>query len=775
MARPRKYATEEERKAAQREQARLRKQRYREKHGEREKADKVAKRMLKKMAELLDPQDGTWEPQFVGVDGESFVTGELLPDGTPKQAYVMLYRSDMPYVLKPKTAKEWREGLSTARCLDYLSRKSAGGRKGTAIVGFFLNFDFEWILKDLSQDEYKRLQKGETIEYGNGLYKLTWIPSKFLNIERMIFSDWMNGGTNADNPEKPPRTYTVRIMDTQGFFQSSFISALEKWGFKDDPRLEIIRSGKAARGGFERQDWDEVAKYNSMELELLCELMQKVYTAFKEAYREAGLSFNRINAHSWSGPGVFANDFLRQTMWAEEHPPVASEIAEQFWKDNESFLPDEVNRPYPFSMAYYGGRIELSTIGRCGNVYNYDINSAYPYALSLLPAWSPDDFVYRSALSPEDVEEIYRSRRMGMYRVLFTFPDGWDWYPFPVRLVWHGSPNVFYPFTGDTWVMSPELFAMYDTLTPEERQRVVILSALELKGTEGYGDALRRMPEERLCVTARYTLKMADIRLKLKKTGGEAEKGLKLILNSEYGKTVQQVGSARYFSDFASAWITSVCRSLLWRALAPEKDTGNIIMTMTDGLYSKVPLRFCEERVTPALGDWEPEAFEYFETFKPGVYRYVKGGKMSYKVRGFLAPTPEEKERLFAEIDRAMREPGYVGSFPSRNFQSRNITLDGWSREAYRYQFYEDDKEIKSDLSAKRDTIDDWKIPDGAESRLFPPKKGDWMNVSHGYKLKFQKDEEDILPAEDTPEAIQEFLARYDAKANIETFLDSWE
>jgi hypothetical protein len=533
-------------------------------------------------------------------------------------------------------------------------------------------------------------------------------------------------------------------------------------------------------------------RYNKTEMDLLEELMMKVYESFRAAYEAVGLDF-RVNSQTWSGPGVFANDFLKQTFWKEQHSEMDELARKAFARRKSDFFGNEVSAGYPFSLAYYGGRIELAGVGRFGKVYNYDINSAYPYALSLLPMWGPDSFEYVPYVGPATAPETraFLARRpMGMYAVRFSFPHGWTWYPFPVRDYTYGSPNVFYPRQGFTHVMSPELFAVLDTLTDEELEHVEIVDALILKGTDGYGDALTRMPEEKLCTTARQTLRMAAVRLDCKAaskrlgtpqekpgdaTLATAEKALKLILNSLYGKTVQQVGSHKYYSDFASAWITSVCRSLLWRALAPERATSNVLMCMTDGIYARVPLPFPSNRLTTNLGDWEAEEFDAMETFKPGVYRYWDAEGCHYKVRGFLTPTTEDKERLWALIWDALRT-GNVGHFPAKMFLTRNLALEGWRREPWCRQFYVDQKEIRAELETKRAPHDvtGWLIPAGADLQFFAPKRPNDLNNSKGYALAF----EDVPvpdPEDDDPETLERYLQEYDARIGVEEFFDSGE
>lgn len=786
-----KYETEEQRLEARREQKRksesARRARQAEEGGrevlprkkfatEEERKKAVIEREQKKQAnrkEKRKKEKKPWTPKFVGLDGESFDTGELLPDGSPKQAYYLLLRSDKEPLFTGKP-------LSTQECLFYLTGNIPSK---TAFVGYFLNFDFEWILKDLEEWEYNALRAGDKItpEDGAGMFQLQWFVGKKLVIHRLKASAFKK----PHELREPKDYYMTTFQDSAGFFQSSFVGALNKWGFQDDERLRIIKEGKAARGAFQLEDFEKWNEYNRMEMELLVELMHKVYDSFKQGYESAGLGY-AVHSGTWAGPGWFANDFLKQTGWNEEHLPIDPTLGAEFATYKKEFFGNDAALAYPFSLAYYGGRIELAAVGKfTGKSYNYDIKSAYPYALSLLPRWTAKDFeLHRNIgnVAEKGAKEFLSRRLMGMYGVRFQFPVDWTWYPFPIRETPGGSPTVFYPSQGETNIMSPELFAVLDTLTPEELRYVSITYAVILKGSDGYGDALSRMPEARLSQTAKKTLTMADVRLQAKaaskrvgtpkeregdKVLAMAEKALKLILNSLYGKTVQQVGSHKYYNDFASAWITSTCRALLWRAAAPERKTHNLIMTMTDGIYSLVKLPFPEARMTEALGDWDDEKFTYFETFKPGIYRYVDKDGMHFKVRGFLAPTDEDKEKLF-ELIWASVSRGTIGDFPASQFIPRTLAKTNWKRESYLRQFQKDTKIIESELKTKRepDDVTGWLLPENKENAFFTPKLGYGfrLNQSKGYALDFEAKR---LEVEDEDDETR-FLAYYDSIIGLE-------
>ena len=275
-------------------------------------------------------------------------------------------------------------------------------------------------------------------------------------------------------------------------------------------------------------------------------------------------------------------------------------------------------RENPFAAAFYGGRIEAAAVGEFrGPHYDYDINSAYPYAIANLPAWEAEDLVWVEGYDP--------ARRMGMYFVEWACPPGAAFYPFPYRA---GTGNVFYPPAGRGWYMSPEV----DAALSVWGQAITVSHGYVLQGTDGSGDGLSRLPDAKLCTTGKKIAEMAVVRLKAKKEGLSWEKALKLLMNSVYGKTIQQVGSHKFLNAFAASWITSTCRAIIARKIGRDTD-NRIISVMTDGILSRHPL---EVDLGENLGQFEKKEFDHIIQFMPGVYllENTQTGKRESKYRG---------------------------------------------------------------------------------------------------------------------------------------------
>lgn len=283
------------------------------------------------------------------------------------------------------------------------------------------------------------------------------------------------------------------------------------------------------------------------------------------------------------------------------------------WALLDDQIPDKENlkdiadlTEFPFAAAFYGGRIECAAVGEFNQpvrdpLRDYDINSAYPFAISNLPWWDAEDLRY--------VEGFDHKNRIGMYLVEWKCPPGCNFYPFPFR---SKTGNVFYPREGKGWYMDPEVNAAREVWG----DAVHVLHGYVLKDTDGAGDGLTKLPEHKLCTTAKKIDEMAKVRLKAKAEKLSYEKALKLVMNSVYGKLIQQVGSHKFLNPFAASWITCTCRAIISRTIGQDKE-NSIISIMTDGILSRKELPV---NIGTNLGEFELKTFDQAIQFMPGVY-----------------------------------------------------------------------------------------------------------------------------------------------------------
>jgi len=127
-------------------------------------------------------------------------------------------------------------------------------------------------------------------------------------------------------------------------------------------------------------------------------------------------------------------------------------------------------------------------------------------------------------------------------------------------------------------------------------------------------------------------------RAALKKAGDGAHVGLKLGLNSMYGKLAQQIGwdpgpplkLPPYHSLEWAGWVTSHCRAQVYRAAMSAPD--DIIAFETDAVFARTPL---DLSIGERLGEWEATEYSSLTYLKSGMYFGTKtNGTEVEKMRG---------------------------------------------------------------------------------------------------------------------------------------------
>lgn len=494
---------------------------------------------------------------FVGWDGEG-----ITYEGNKAQSYVLFGASTGDRISKPD--------LSTIDCLNLML--SVEVQHPDAIhVGFAFQYDVNMILRDLSRKYLLRLYHTHKCTWKG--YRLEYRPGKWINVRY--------GST------------TMRLFDVWGFFQSSFVTACEKFLGKDDPELDGIRKGKAARQSFTYDQLETfIVPYWEGELRLLVRLMDSL----RDDLTDAGLP-----VASWHGPGAVANTVFRQH-------DISSHM--------NSEIPKEVNRAAQY--AYAGGRFELFQAGHYpGTVWQYDINSAYPTAISQLLSLQAATWRYVKRFIPGSfgVWHIrYNDKRN--VRHSFSAPN-----PLFYRDI---LGNVSYPQLVEGWYWTPEA-ALVD---PEQIDGGWIATGTET--TRPFA----------------FVEEMYDRRQQWKSYGKSAEKALKLALNSLYGKMAQRTGWQQE-GDPLPKWhqlewagfVTSTTRATLWEAmtvLSTEQQRTNpslIIATETDAVFSTQPLPL---PIGKGLGQWEVTEYKWLTYLQNGLYYgETKDGTLIEKYRGF--------------------------------------------------------------------------------------------------------------------------------------------
>lgn len=491
---------------------------------------------------------------FIGVDGEGWTTDRVHHYVTLTVGTQTLHKEGLP--------------LSSMECLAFLSSRPVISNQ--YYVSFYFDYDVTMILRDIAQLEPDVARKlfvpsrpGEMVWYKG--YGIAYRPKKFFKVKR-----W-----TPDNSSP-----VVAIHDVQGFFQSSFVVALNKFDIGTPEQRQRIADMKQRRSSFTSDQLREIIGYSEEECRLLAELVAKLRDATHLA---------RINAAPYEGPGDMARRALdkyygknRHTSSLEHTPNVIHDVS---------------------TKSYYGGRFEILAHGPIGApVYEYDIKSAYPYAMSHLPCL------------------IHGSWKRGIHSPLYLAEIEWQMVggygkamPFPVR---RKDGTIYYPTRGHGWYWSHEL---HDGISG-----VTVLNAWSF---------MRQCD----CQPFAWVPEIYLERLAMEADKPGSGIALKLMLNTLYGKLAQQRPvKGTYFNMVYASLITSMTRGRVYRAYLDNPKS--ILMFATDAVFSTLPPERIklDAAIGTELGQWEignnGKPFTDMVIFQPGVY--FDGLSAAFKTRG---------------------------------------------------------------------------------------------------------------------------------------------
>jgi hypothetical protein len=508
--------------------------------------------------------------------------------------------------------------LRTTDMLDLLL-SVASANPGASHVWFNGDYDVNQILRELPWSALISLKHKGKVNWRG--YLLEHIPGKIFKVSK-------------------DGVY-VRIDDCFSFFRCRFDKALDKWQIGSGALRSEISEGKDKRDRFYYSDIDYIRHYWSWEVRLGCHLMEKI----KSIAHGAG-----YKVQNWHGPGALAAYSLKNhgvtSLMNQSPAPVLSAAL----------------------SAYAGGWFERFKMGRYqGHVYTYDINSAYVYAMSLLPGLASGTWRHVFIRNADQAAEL--AREPGSRFALFHY----EWradingylaacrgVPFPL---FHRETDgsIRRPIRSSGWVWGPE---------------ATELSAIPYaKLTEAwiYEHDINERPFA--WVSEDY-----ERRLHLQAIGDPSEKILKWALASYYGRVAQRSGwdqktnSAPPFHQIEWAgWITSYCRAMIYRAAMESARKDGLVSIDTDGILSTVPIPEPSEGFGNGLGQWKEEHFDEVIYLQNGVYWLRKGELWEEpKLRGI----PKSRIHDPGMALRAL-ESGEPISFARRGFTGYRQAMQG--------------------------------------------------------------------------------------------------
>lgn len=555
--------------------------------------------------------------EFVGIDGE----GVDRPDGT--HDYVMLSVGE-------ETLTNAGKLLPLQSILEFLWHCHTEVYPAAEFIGFSLGYDFGQWLRQLPEERAQLLYNPEVRRSHQGVtsavvwegWEIDLLANKRFSLKPHIHKRGIRGEcTNktcrvrvgGDTPRKV--VSPMYICDTFSYWQCSFEKAIDPAQWAGEPpsteaERRIISEGKADRGHVydygETSYLAEMERYNKLENAVLARITERLRQGF-----ENDIVPLKIGRGRWYGPGTAAETWMglvdeklvggkRRTTPGEAHINLGGVLG----ADTREAMPTWFQKAA--QASYYGGWFEIPIHGHAGTLYEYDINSAYPFVISTLPCLHTHG--RHTGSYTRGRGNSYPS--MG-YTILYCTVRGSNRYfgPMPYR---DTKGRVSRPEHVKGWYWAHEIDAS---------RRAGLIDSVDVHEWYHYKPCHCPPPfaMDDIGIGRLYTL-----RLEVGKNTAQG-KSFKLAYNSAYGKNCQSVGTPRYANPAYASLITSGCRTAILQSIASHpRGAASVAMVATDGIYFTSPHPSLPISKT-TLGAWDVTEKTGMTLFMPGVYWDDKG------------------------------------------------------------------------------------------------------------------------------------------------------
>ena len=449
---------------------------------------------------------------------------------------------------------------------------------------FNLNYDAEVILKLLGTELYKYKQT-HNLNFTFKNYKIRYIPSKSLSITKGHHS-------------------TV-FFDIAQFYKESLLSAYENnIGKIDDNYKEIKKQRAVFSKSFYKDNKNKVRNYCIQDCKYTKELSEHFVNLFNNAF-----------------------DFMPKRWLSSGY------LAEKVIINHGIKFPYFNETPFKIQQfakwSYFGGRFEILKRGHIGTAYLYDINSAYPFAMTKIPDLLDGKWI--------NSKTINQNAEIGFFKIHADIPD-FEMIP-------------CFPFRKNNMIIFPS--GKFDTFCT--------LSELKVCDPKFYKviDAWQFIPNKETLGDIKYPFKkfiekLYRKRMRLKRQNDPMQLPIKIILNSMYGKTGQvyrnRIGNL--YNPVIFSFITGTARAMLYNFAKENKLENELVSFATDSICTtrKINLKSAK------LGEFshENEANDVF-FLQNGIYRF--NGKWKQRGLGRLGTkaiehldTFEKDSKLFIKI-----------------------------------------------------------------------------------------------------------------------------
>lgn len=539
---------------------------------------------------------------FIAVGGQAI----RLPDG--QELYVHLRLSTGQHITN-------LDGLTSSQVFNFIMANTPATSQGI-LVTYAGSWNWNYWLESLNLEQLQSI-------YGSN-YRTNPVTLPFHRLRV--------------NPGQSFTIYDIweaqrTINEVQNFYQVSLAEAVKEYLNKDI--ADLSQYDKAVTP----ENLPVAIARLTAELQATAELM----TEFRQRLERINLRPRR-----WCGSGsITTNLFERHNIknHMADHPADIAKLAR---------------------YAYAGGRFEIIKYGHANKTtYAYDINSAYPEALTKLPSLAGGRW-HSIAGDPGDTE-------YGLYLVKVTGKKAHLPQPLFNR---DKNGSISYPRQAYGWYWSPEIKVLREWAakgygTYEIEEAVIYEPATNYKPFGWIQDIYNQ-------------------RLKLQQDGDTAEVGLKLVLNTAYGKLAQQIGYMPaddthpeiippYHQLDWAGYVTSFTRAKIFQASLEQIHA--VIAYETDSIHIETDLY--QIPVGDQLGEYRETKYQELTYINSGIYLGVKeNGDQVYKLRGIqpgtLKLTEIRKQLELPETARKINvnQRRFISAAQIVNF----TTLDNWRK-----------------------------------------------------------------------------------------------
>lgn len=428
---------------------------------------------------------------------------------------------------------------------------------------------------------------------------------------------------------------------------------------KNDEELSIDRAKIGNEHGYYEKYRDKIIRYCIKD----CDLTKRLFLRTKKGYENLGFVF-------------------------PEKPYSPASVFKEFLKDkwNEEIKTAEYLQAHPsFSTiynAYRGGIFQTFAIGHYENVYDIDINSAYPYYMASLP-------------SVVDFKLVENIGNYNFYRVK-GFPDSFT----PLR---SKNKNLIYGNSSHKWTF-------YKTLE-ELKEDDEILEEVHIKTDN----------KPILPIINQWYNQKSDLKNRYGKDSVEYD-NLKRMINGGYGVFAQSVPDFTKYTNYVYAsYMTSLTRVRIKNLYDSITQNGDkVISISTDGITiqntSGNNLEYLKGQFGNDMGQLSVNKWDSITQYLNGIYVLQSGWKQILKKRGF------ERMRL-SDLNSTDYQISYESYKPMRLMsaiiQKRYNELNDFSKQTKIFSPYESWLRVNPKMSEK---ILDWTIADFKDKQLDVPK-----------------------------------------------------